>query len=235
MGTSSARRAPTTRLWRLAKAAATRYLSPETAGTVEARQLAARYVAALGEGGGPGLAGALASFRLTRRLAQTLGAFLGQAVSQGWPKALEEWGVPTPPEAPPETLALSLSAAFQSPDGGLEEAAAHTALTGVFLEELSHPHPHPDSAALVRRFLAQALSLRLALDLGESLEAAAPDIAQLQQGLAKIVGEIEAPAAAPLPPAPPPTPEDWQGLAGWTWVTGLLENLLLRIMDPNFT
>ena len=50
MGTSSARRAPTTRRWRLAKAAATRYLSPESGGAVDAREVAARYVAALGAG-----------------------------------------------------------------------------------------------------------------------------------------------------------------------------------------
>ena len=55
MGTSSARRGPTGRLWRLAKGAATRYLSPGNAAAVAAGEVAARYVAALGEAGGPSL------------------------------------------------------------------------------------------------------------------------------------------------------------------------------------
>ena len=58
MGTSSARRGPTTGLWRVAKGAATRYLSPGAGGEVSAREVAARYLAALagdsGAGGGLG-------------------------------------------------------------------------------------------------------------------------------------------------------------------------------------
>jgi hypothetical protein len=47
MGTSSARLGPTGRLWRLAKGTATRYLSPDQGGAVDAREVAARYAAAL--------------------------------------------------------------------------------------------------------------------------------------------------------------------------------------------
>ena len=47
MGTSSARRGPTTGLWRSAKGAATRYLSPGAAGEVSAREVVARYLTAL--------------------------------------------------------------------------------------------------------------------------------------------------------------------------------------------
>src|SRR5208337_4267728 len=94
MGTSSARRGPTGPFWRLAKRAASRYLSPGTAGRMSAREVAARYVAALGEGGvPPDLAGALAAFRLTRRVAQNLGAFCCQAASRGWPATLDAWGL----------------------------------------------------------------------------------------------------------------------------------------------
>ncbi len=131
MGTSSARRAPTTRLWRLAKAAATRYLSPESGGAVDAREVAARYVAALGEGGGPGPAGALAAFRQTRRAAQNLGAFCCQADSRGWPAALEDWGWQDLAGDGSEVLTPALSAALEAPGGGLEQAVAHTALMGI--------------------------------------------------------------------------------------------------------
>src|SRR5208282_4316562 len=41
----------------------------------------------------PDLAGALAAFRLTRRVAQNLGAFYCQAASRGWPAALDAWGL----------------------------------------------------------------------------------------------------------------------------------------------
>ena len=54
MGTSSARRGPTTALWRAAKGAATRYLSPEAGGEVSAREVVARYLAALEETPGQG-------------------------------------------------------------------------------------------------------------------------------------------------------------------------------------
>ena len=54
MGTSSARRGPTTGLWRAAKGAATRYLSPAAAGEVSAREVVARYLAALEETPGQG-------------------------------------------------------------------------------------------------------------------------------------------------------------------------------------
>jgi hypothetical protein len=78
----------------------------------------------------------------------------------------------------------------------------------------------------VRRFLAQAFHLRLALDLGESLEAAAPGYSQLRQGLNGLAGCIGLAATAPQPEAAPRTPEHWLGLPGWTWVTGVLEGLM---------
>ena len=144
MGTSSPRQGPTSRLWRLAKGTATRYLSPENTGAVTAREVAARYVAALGEGGGPGLAGALAAFRLTRKVAQNLGAFWCQADFQGVPAALSAWGLADWSEEAPESLAQPLSAALGVAGGGLEQAVAHTALVGVLLklpERVCPPHP----------------------------------------------------------------------------------------------
>ncbi len=231
MGTSSARRGPTGRLWRLAKGAATRYLSPESSGAVEAREVAARYVAALGEGGEPGLAGALAAFRLTRRVAQNLGAFWCQAHFQGWPAALSAWGLKYLP-GEPEAMAQSLGAALGEAGGGLEPAVAHTALVGLLLKlpEPGIAAAPPEAAQSVRRFLAAALKLRLALDLGESLEAVAPGFSPLRQGLAEIAACIDQAAETAGPQAPAPlTPEHWLGLPGWTWVTELMEGLLLQL------
>ncbi len=247
MGTSSARRGPTGPFWRLAKRAASRYLSPGTAGRVAAREVAARYVAALGEESGPpDLAGALAAFRLTRRVAQNLGAFYCQAASRGWPAALDAWGLK---EAAGEEAAAvpahSLSAALELPGGGLEQAVAHTALMGLLLQQppggrgagdfVPVPVPVPEAARLVRRFLGDAFSLRLLLDLGESLEAAAPGFSPLKQGSLEISRWIEQAAADPSLAAPPlRSPEDWLGLPGWTWVTGMLQGLLLQLRDQGF-
>jgi len=245
MGTSSARRGPTGPFWRLAKRAASRYLSPGTAGRVAAREVAARYVAALGEGGAPpDLAGALAAFRLTRRVAQNLGAFYCQAASRGWPAALDAWGLK---EAAGEEVtavpAHSLSAALEFPGGGLEQAVAHTALMGLLLQQPPGgrsagdfvPVPVPEAARLVRRFLGDAFSMRLLQDLGESLEAAAPGFSPLKQGSLEISRWIEQAAADPSLAAPPlRSPEDWLGLPGWTWVTGMLQGLLLHLKDQGF-
>ena len=91
MGTSSARRGPTTGLWRAAKGAATRYLSPGAGGEVSAREVAARYLAALAET--PGQGEALAAFRFTRKAGQDLGA-LGQEVkARGWEAVLKDRGL----------------------------------------------------------------------------------------------------------------------------------------------
>jgi hypothetical protein len=229
MGTSSARRAPTTRLWRLAKAAATRYLAPESGGVVDAREVAASYVAALGAGGGPGPAGALAAFRQTRRAAQNLGAFCCRADSLGWPAALEDWGWQDLAGYGSEVLTPALSAALEAPGGGLEQAVAHAALMGILPKLPRAPGQGEGPDRQVRRFLVEAFGLRLALDLGESLEAAAPGIPSLRQGLTGLGAWIERAAILPnLPPAPL-TPEEWLGLPGWTWVSSLLTGLILNL------
>ena len=242
MGTSSARRGPTGPLWRLAKRAASRYLAPGNAGPLAAREVAARYVSALGEGSAPPEAtGALAAFRLTRRVAQNLGAFYCEAAARGWPEALSAWGLKEAAgEEETEVPAQSLSAALEIPGGGLEQAVAHTALVGLLLRKpaggpgggVLAPVPIPEAARLVRRFLGDAFSLRLLLDLGESLEAAAPGFSPLRQGANEISRWIEQAAADPSLAAPPlRSPEDWLGLPGWTWVTGVLQGLLRCLRD----
>jgi len=192
------------------------------------------------------MACALAAFRLTRRVAQNLGAFYCQAASRGWPAALEAWGLKE--AAGEEVIAVpahSLSAALEIPGGGLEQAVAHTALVGLLLKPppggrgggvfVPVPVPVPEAARLVRRFLGDAFSLRLLLDLGESLEAAAPGFSPLRQGSIEISRWVERAAADPSLAAPHlRSPEDWLGLPGWTWVTGMLQGLLLHLTDQGF-
>ena len=91
MGTSSARRGPTTGLWRSAKGAATRYLSPGAGAEVSAREVVVRYLAALEEA--PGQGEALAAFRVTRKAAQDLGALWQEVAARGWNLALRDRGL----------------------------------------------------------------------------------------------------------------------------------------------
>ena len=126
MGTSSARRGPTTGLWRAAKGAATRYLSPGAGGEVSAREVAARYLAALAET--PGQGEALAAFRFTRKVAQDLGALGQEVAARGWEAALKDKGLAPLAQEPPEMLAPGVSGVLAGSGGGLEEAVVRTAL-----------------------------------------------------------------------------------------------------------
>ena len=113
--------------------------------------------------------------------------------------------------------------------GGLEEAVVRTALALV-IREAWQSRERPEAAQLVRQFLVTAVHLRLALDLGEPLEAAAGGFGRLRDGLGRIKALIEAGAAAAGAASErPATSGHWQGLTGWTWVTevmaGLMENL----------
>lgn len=223
MGTSAARRAPTTKAWRLAKSAATRYLSPAAPAPVEVRELVGRYVTALEEAPGPE-GGALAAFRPARKLAQNLGEFCRKAQEQGWPNALQAWGLA---EIPSEAAAHALAARWLGKGGSLEEAALRPALVRLLAEMLPdgtgslQPKPAPEAAAVVSRFLAAALAQRLVFDLGEPLEAAADDWHSFAGGLARIHQEIAAVAACR-----DPAPADWQGLEGWLWVTRGMAGML---------
>jgi hypothetical protein len=228
MGTSSARRGPTTGLWRAAKAAATRYLSPAAGGEVSAREVVSRYLAALAET--PGQGEVLAAFRVTRKVAQDLGALGQEVAARGWDAALVGRGLAPLAGGSPELLAPGVAGVLAGNGGGLEAAVVRTALALV-VGEAVQSRDRMEPAELVRRFLAAAVHLRLALDLGEPLEAAAGGYVRLRDGLSRIKAVIEAGAEAvdASPPAPPDTPGHWQGLTGWTWVTeitaGLLKNL----------
>jgi pyruvate/2-oxoglutarate dehydrogenase complex dihydrolipoamide acyltransferase (E2) component len=227
MGTSSARRGPTTGLWRRAKGTATRYLSPAAGGEVSAREVVARYLAALGES--PGQGDRLAAFRFTRKVAQDLGAFWQEVDSRSFDAVLAAHGLAPLREGPPEMLASGLSAVVAGSGGGLEEAVVQTAVALVVRPAVAAPD-RPDPAQVVRRFLAMAVGLRLALDLGESLEAAASSYGHLRDGLDRLQAVLEAgTAAAEAPAAPPATPGHWRGLPGWTWVTEIMTGLLKNL------
>ncbi len=224
MGTSSGRRGPTTGLWRLAKGMATRYMSPEAGGEVHAQEVAARYLAALAEA--PGQGDYLAACRFTRKVAQNLGAFWEEVEARGWEAALKERSLaPLGPESL-DLLVHGLSALLAGTGGGLEEAVVRASLVTVLTPAVSSAH-RPDPARLVRQFLATAVYLRLALDLGESLEAAAGGFGQFQAGLNRIEALIEAGiAGARVASEPPGTPRHWQGLPGWTWITEIMAGLM---------
>jgi hypothetical protein len=228
MGTSSARRGPTTALWRAAKGSATRYLAPAAGGEVSAREVVGHYLAALAEV--PGQGEALAAFRVTRKVAQDLGAWGQEVAAHGWEAALAGRGLAPLASGPPELLGPGVAGVLAGNGGGLEEAVVRTALALVVGEAVPS-RDRMEPAQVVRRFLVTAVHLRLALDLGEPLEAAAGSSGRLRDGLSRIKVWIEggALAANAASPAPPDTPGLWQGLTGWTWVTevmaGLLKNL----------
>ncbi len=228
MGTSTARRAPTTRLWRRAKGAATRYLAPEGGAGLEAREVAARYLAALAGDAEPGDQGLLAGFRLTRKAAQNLGAFVGQVSSRGWEGALKAWGITEEAGQPRGNTFLALAGVLMEPDGSLEGAVVRSSLATVLLDFETSMIDSPDQ--VVTRFLAESFYRRLVLDLGEPLEAAGLSFGHWRQGLHGLRNRI-AGAAAVKEPAEPATPEQWRGLAGWTWVTLTLETMLQRLRE----
>ncbi len=205
----------------MAKGAATRYLSSESGTVVTAGEVTARYVAAL-----EAEESRLAAFRLTRKLAQDLGARLAQVARQGWREALETWGLGASAPEAPEIWAQALSAAVAGADGGLEAAVVRVSLAAVVGESIrASASSPPEPAVLVRDFLAGAVNLRLNLDLGESLETAGASFGELQRGLAGLRTWIVR-AAPSMVPGCPRDEEAWRGLAGWTWVTRVLERLL---------
>jgi hypothetical protein len=131
---------------------------------------------------------------------------------------------------PPELLGPGVAGVLAGSGGGLEDAVARTALALV-VGEAVQSRDRMEPAKLVRQFMVTAVYLRLALDLGEPLEAAAGGYRRLRDGLSRIKAVIEAGALAADagPTASPDTPGHWQGLTGWAWVTevmaGLLNNL----------
>jgi hypothetical protein len=230
MGTSTARRGPTTALWRLAKGAATRYLAPEGGSIpVEAREVVRRYVAALQEMNVAQGHDLLAGFRLTRKVAQSLGEFGDLVAGSGLAAAMEACGLKESAQLRPEEAIPGLAQSWIEEQGGLEAAVARTALATCLTKVLtSNPRSasRVDGPSLVKAFLVISLYQRLVLDLGESLEVAATGWPAYQTGLTRLQGELM--AATAESPGDPPGTGQWPGLAGWLFVTRILENLYQR-------
>lgn len=221
MGTSAARRAPSSRVWRQAKLAATRYLASESGGAVPAREVVRRYLTALAETAAEAEDGFLTAFRLTRKAAQELGAFWEQRQTG---QSLEGESDGQQTGLPAALQAHALAGAWLPPDGSLEEAAARATLVSVLQDRLAPPAGGRElpPAAVVRDFLSLAVATRLSLDLGEGLEAAAASAGALRSGQAELTETV----AAALATAAGPPPSGWLTLAGWTWVTRALQRLL---------
>lgn len=194
---------------------------------MEAREVVRRYLAALADTQASQGHNLSAGFRLTRKAAQCLGEFGDLAAAAGLPAALKAWGLDGTARSSPEAAVLALAAAWVEEDGGLETAVARSALAtcldGVLISETGSVS-RLDGPSLVQAFLAGALYQRLVLDLGECLEAAATGWPEFRAGLARLSAEIAATGAATVP-GEPPRPGQWQGLAGWVYVTKILENL----------
>ena len=232
MGTSTARRGPSTGAWRIAKGTATRYLAPEGASPVEAREVVRRYVAALEESSAHQGQDLLAEFRLTRKAAQSLGEFVDLASDAGLAAALEASGCKDLAQLRPAELVPGLAQAWVEGQGTLEAAVARVALATCLGKVLKSDPTNVSRKLgpyLVRSFLAAAICQRLAFDLGESLESAAAGWPEYQDALARLQGELMG-AAAEVPDDPPGTGQ-WRRLAGWLWVTRILEHVLDRFRD----
>jgi hypothetical protein len=194
---------------------------------VEAREVVRRYVAALQETSVAQGQDILAGFRLTRKAAQCLGEFGDLVAGSGLTAALESLGLKDLAQFPPEEAILGLTQAWVEEQGSLEAAVARTALAMCLGRGLiSDPSAvsRLDGSSLVRFFLSVVLCQRLAFDLGESLEAAATAWPEYQQGLDRLEDELS--AATVEVPDNPPEAGQWRGLAGWLFVTKILESVL---------
>ena len=232
MGTSTARRGPSTAAWRLAKGIATRYMSPEGSAPVEAREVVRRYVAALQETSVAQGQDFLAGFRLTRKVAQSLGEFGDAVAGSGLAAALEASGFKDLAQLRPEEAILGLTQAWVEEGATLEAAVARTAVATCLGRALTSDPikiSRVNGSSLVKSFVSLVLCQRLAFDLGESLEAAANGWLEYQGGLARLQDELM--AATIKIPNDLPKAGQWQGLAGWLFVTKILENVLQRFQD----
>jgi hypothetical protein len=155
---------------------------------------------------------------------------LGEEVkAQGWERSLQERGLGTLAHSDAARLAQGVCGILAGGGGGLEEAVVRVALTLV-LRPAMQSQVKVAPANLVRQFLATAVTLRLTLDLGEPLEAAAGSYTRLKDGMKHIKDLIEGCVLrADGQSESPATPEHWQGLPGWTWVTELMAALMVNL------
>ena len=168
----------------------------------------------------------MAAFRFTRKVAQDLGALWQEVAARGWDAALKDRGLAPLAREPAAMLAAGVSGVLAGSGGGLEEAVVRTALALV-IGPAVQSRDRPEPAQVVRQFLVTALHLRLALDLGEPLEAAAGELWAAPGRLKPDQGRDRGRrVAAGAPSEPPATPGQWQGFTGWTWVTEVMAGLM---------
>jgi hypothetical protein len=229
MGTSTARRAPGTKAWRQAKAAATRYLSPDGQAAVTAQEVVARYMKALEDGAGQNTDGVKGAFRLARKIAQNLGEFCQQIKERGFQTGFYAAGFRNPAFRTPKEFAQGLATLWLDQAVSLEGAALRPALVRV-LTELGEDCQRiaqgraVSTSQTVKNFFAEAVYCRLLFDLGEPLEAVSSGWYPWVSGLAGIKKEIF--RAVEAAAGDVPTPANWQGLEGWLWVTQVMERLM---------
>jgi hypothetical protein len=207
-------------------------MSPEGSAPLEAREVVRRYFASLQETSVAQGQDILAGFRFTRKVAQCLGEFGDLLAGSGLPAALESLGLKDLAQLPPEETIYGLTQAWVEEQGSLEATVARTALATCLTRVLTfNPAANfrVDGPSLVSSFLALVHSQRLAFDLGESLEAAVTAWPIYQKALVRLEKELRA-AFSEIPDNPPEIGQ-WQGLAGWLFVTRTLENVLQRYGD----
>ena len=199
---------------------------------MEAREVVRRYVAALEESSAFQGQDLLAEFRLTRKAAQGLGEFVDLVSDAGLAAALEAFGRKESAHLHPAELVPDLAQAWVEGQGTLEAAVARVALATSLGEVLKSDPTNVSQTPgpyWVRSFLAAAICQRLAFDLGESLESAAAGWPEYQDALANLQGDLMG-AAAEVTDDPPGAGQ-WRGLAGWLWVTRVLEHVLDHFRD----
>ncbi|MFP3867959.1 MAG: hypothetical protein ACLFUU_07345 [Desulfobacteraceae bacterium] len=237
MGTSTARKAPTGKFWRRAKASASRFSSSKNNGQVSAAEVVAGYVTAIKDN-----QAAAPIFPQIQQVAGNLGRFYQKLALHGLDQAWRDFGLDELIGTPMPSTLPALVDILAGPGAALEAAVARSALIeilaagpvstkdGYFEQRAAKPgEPSPQTiSGRIRNFLAEAVYQKLASDLGEALEAQAADswtgAARLQELRQSIQGIL-----------PPPDEEieefdlSWSDLQSRAWIEAQLQLLLDRL------
>ena len=236
MGTSTVRRGPTSGLWRSAKAAATRYMSPAPEGEASAREVVARYLAAVAETPGRGRRCGLPGYPE----GGTGPGGVGQEVAAGgWDVALRPGGLARRrPGDPRSCWRRGWAGCWPGAAGAWRRRGSDRAGPGERTGgAISRPGgPGSDGASVSGHGGAPASGPGpggAPAGRGGRLRAAPGRLNRIKAVIeagAEVIDAI---------PEPPDTPGLWQGLTGWTWVTevmaGLMGNNRVRTQEQKMT